>query len=177
MRTTVVPAQITTVEDRIAGSLGLTQVMLLIAPVFGGSALFVILPPFFNYAAYKVGLVVLLALLCGLLAVRVKGKILLLWAVVLLRYNARPMYYVFNKNSLHTREVAAIAETEELAEQEVVAASECVPLITLAPADQLKVEELVTDPTANVRFTTTKKGELRVLLTEVPRESLGQTAN
>src|SRR5438045_2898426 len=104
MRTTIVPAQITTVEDKIAGNLGLSQIMLLIAPVFGGSSLFVIFPPFFNYAAYKVVLIAITALLCGMLAVRIKGKILLFWLIAVLRYNLRPAYYVFDKNSMHNRE-------------------------------------------------------------------------
>ena len=42
MRTTVVPAQVTTVEDKIAGNLGLSQLLLLTLPVFGGSALFLV---------------------------------------------------------------------------------------------------------------------------------------
>jgi hypothetical protein len=34
MRTTVIPAQITTVEDRIAANLNLTQIILLLASLF-----------------------------------------------------------------------------------------------------------------------------------------------
>ncbi len=103
MRTTIVPAQITTVEDRIAGRLGMSQLLLIISPIFGGSAVFVVLPPFFNYATYKVVLIVCVASLSALLAIRIKGKILLFWAITLLRYNTRPKYYLFNKNSTHTR--------------------------------------------------------------------------
>src|SRR5471032_2198661 len=105
MRTTIVPSQITTVEDKIAGRLGLTQLLLLSATVFGASGIFVIFPPFFSYAVYKLVLIVSFAALCGLLAIRVKGKILLFWGTVLIRYNLRPRYYVFSNNSMHARDI------------------------------------------------------------------------
>lgn len=177
MRLTIVPAQITTVEDRIAGNLGLSQLVLLIAPVFGGSALYVILPPFFEYAEYKVGIIVILALLCGVLAVRVKGKILLLWAVVRLKYNHRPMFYVYNKNSLYTRQIVPAPTMEEPTTVDGRIEAKQEKIAGIAASDLLKVQQLVLNPNANVRFTTTKKGELRVHLTEVPRENLGTSAN
>ena len=177
MKSTIVPAQITTVEDRIAGNLGLSQVMLLIAPVFGGSALYVILPPFFEYAEYKIVIIVLLALLCGILAVRIKGKILLLWALVRARYNLRPSFYVFNKNSSYARRIDTAEPRHDQQTEGSVVRSKHPKITDVPPLDLLKVERLVADPNANVRFTTTKKGELRVILTEVPRESLGTPAN
>src|SRR5215204_1042792 len=112
MRTTIVPSQVTTVEDRVAGRLGLSQLLLLISPIFGSSIIFVVLPPFFNYAVYKVVLIVCVASLSALLAIRIKGKILLFWAITLLRYNTRPRYYLFNKNSAHTREIILPADID-----------------------------------------------------------------
>jgi hypothetical protein len=175
MRTTIVPAQITTVEDKIAGNLGLSQIMLLITPIFGGSAIFVILPPFFNYASYKVVLISLMALLCGLLAVRIKGKILLFWAITILRYNIRPTFYVFDKNSTHNRELSTAAVEE--ATKIVPVKPKHVLLPNLSVSDRLNVERVIASPTTNLHFTTTKKGALRVHLTEVTSESLSQTAN
>jgi hypothetical protein len=179
MRTTIVPAQITTVEDRIAGRLGLTQLLLLIAPIFGGSAIFVILPPFFAYAVYKVVLITCVAALCALLAIRIKGKILLFWAITLLRYNLRPRYYLFNKNSTHTREIVLPADmedetTEEPSTQEVTAP---IRKANLTTAERVQIEDLLANPAANVHITTTKRGELRVHLTEVQQENIGATAN
>ena len=177
MRTTIVPAQITTVEDKIAGRLGLMQVMLLVMPVFIGSGLFVILPPFFSYAIYKVMIIGTLALFCGLLAIRIKGKILLLWAIVLLRYNFRPRYYVYSKNTTHMRDIvsniAVLDEMEEEPRQTVIT----VPQRRLSVAELVTVETLLADPTANVHFMTNKKGALSVHLTEKPQESLSTPAN
>lgn len=179
MRTTIVPAQITTVEDRIAGRLGLSQLLLLIAPIFGGSAVFVIFPPFFNYATYKVVLIVCVAVLSALLAIRIKGKILLSWAVVLIRYNARPKYYLFNKNSIHARDIVTQAAMvmEEAEEKMPVAQPKRKVLPRLSTPERMRIEDLIANPTANLHVTTNKKGVLSVHLTEVQQESLGTTAN
>src|ERR1039458_6831582 len=105
MKVTIVPAQVTTVEDRIAGNLRLSQLLLLTTPVFSGSLLYVVLPPVFHGAIYKLVLIVALFIICSLMAIRIKGKILLLWLVVLVHYNLRPRFYVFNKLSTHGREM------------------------------------------------------------------------
>lgn len=178
MRTTIVPAQVTTVEDRIAGRLGLSQLLLIISPIFGGSAIFVILPPFFNYATYKVVLIVCIASLSALLAIRIKGKILLFWAITMLRYNMRPRYYLFNKNSDHTRDILTQAvddedPTDEPARQAAVPTRK----IHLTTAERVQIENLIANPTANVHFTTNKKGEVRVHLTEIQEENLGAATN
>lgn len=178
MRTTIVPAQITTVEDRIAGRLGLTQLLLLILPVFGGSAIFVIFPPFFAYAVYKAILITCVAVLCALLAIRIKGKILLFWVITLLRYNARPRYYLFNKNSTHTRDIVLPADIDDEPDEEVVAeTAKPTRKINLTTAERVQIEDLLANPDANVHITTNKKGELRVHLTEVQQKSLGASAN
>jgi hypothetical protein len=167
MRSTIVPAQVTTVEDRVAGRLGLSQLILLAAPVFLGSILYVILPPFFEYHVYKIVLMVVLAVACGLLAVRVKGQILLLWLIMLVRYNLRPRYFVYSKNSLHGRDKVEPIKSEEVADNGAKAPVTAHPkLPQLSTAELVKIEELLANPQANVRFTTNRKGELRVHITE-----------
>jgi len=167
MRSTVVPAQVTTIEDRIAGNLGLSQLLLLTVPVFGGSALFVILPPFFNYAVYKVVIIVCFAVLCGLLAIRVRGKILLQWVIAITKYNSRPRYYVYSKNDMHMRDdipKVKAEETEEKAEQKRPILER---LPQLSTAELVKIEDVITNPQANLHFKTNRKGELSVHITEV----------
>jgi hypothetical protein len=104
MKMTVVPAQVTTVEDRITGNLGFSQILLLIVPVFTAAGIFTLLPPFMGGALYKYVLMGVVALLFGLLSIRIKGKILASWLVTILRYNLRPKYYLFNKNVTTNRE-------------------------------------------------------------------------
>lgn len=91
MKMTVVPAQVTTVEDRIIGSLGFSQILLLVVPIFMSAALFVLLPPFLNGAVYKYVVMGVVALICCILAVRIKGKIVALWLVTIVRYVRLPI--------------------------------------------------------------------------------------
>lgn len=167
MKTTVVPAQVTTVEDKIAGNLGVAQMMLLAAPVFGGSLLFVVLPPFFSYAVYKVVLLVCLAVLCGVLAIRIKGQILLLWAVIFLKYNLRPRYYVYNKNDAYLRSVDDTAITDEESEQTIEDKAERYVPAPLSLQQIIAAETVLASPNANMHLDITSKGELRVRITEI----------
>lgn len=105
MRTTIIPAQITTVEDKIAGSLNLTQIILLMAPVLWGTLVYIVFAPAMKIAPYKIGLVFSVTLIFLLLALRIKEKIVVDWIGVLLRYKTRPKYYLFTKNDLTERVV------------------------------------------------------------------------
>lgn len=100
MITTNVPAQITSVEDRVTGKITVMQFALLSAPLLLGCFCFIILPPFFGLAIYKVIIIGLIALLCGTLAIRIKGKIILSHLVVFSKYYLRSRYYVYTKNTL-----------------------------------------------------------------------------
>jgi hypothetical protein len=166
MKTTIVPAQITTVEDRIAGSLGLNQLLLLSVPVFGGSALYIALPPTMHASLYKFVVIAVMAAVCGILSIRIKGKILLLWIVVIGRYNLRPRYYLFNKNNLVNREQSEPVKVEDETETEVKPVK-CRRLSPLSFSDTARLQSILENPASNLTFTSSKKGGLRVLITEV----------
>ena len=165
MRLTTVPAQVTTVEDRIAGSLGMSQLVLLFIPVILGSLLYATLPPGFHSAPYKVVILVALLTVCGILAIRVKGKVTLFWIIVLLRYWLRPRYYVFDKHSLSSREPYHSAPG--VSEKEVphtVERAYRIPSLSLEAV--AKAQELIENPVAHLTFET-RKGGLYVRITEV----------
>lgn len=103
MRTTVIPAQITTVEDRIAGNLNLTQIILLMIPVIFITIVFAVFPPKLHIALYKFPIVILISAICVILSLRIKGKVVLNWLSVLVNYNLRPKYYVYDKNDSYLR--------------------------------------------------------------------------
>lgn len=166
MKSTIVPAQITTVEDKIAGSLSLSQLVLLATPAFIGIGVYILLPPMGKMSLYKIIVVAVIALASGLLAIRIKDKILLLWAIILLRYNLRPRYHVFNKNDLHLRDTEMPHE-EEIVQSVVISEPASEPLPVLSIAEAIQLEELIAHPQANVQFLTDKKGDLRVHFNEV----------
>lgn len=166
MKVTVVPAQVTTVEDRIVGSLGFSQLVLIVAPVFIAAALFAVLPPAMGSAVYKYVIMGILAFLCCLLAIRIKGKILAAWLIVILRYNLRPKYYLFDKNVTTLRENYPVRQEEKQEEAPVKSKKRDVRP-RLGIPETAKVLAAIENPAAKVRFETGKKGNLHVRLTEV----------
>ncbi|MFZ1250563.1 MAG: PrgI family protein [Candidatus Microsaccharimonas sp.] len=171
MKSTVVPAQVTTVEDKVAGNLGFSQLILLAVPVFGGALLYAALPPSMNIALYKLVVIGIVALFSATLAIRVKGKIVLLWLVVLLRYNLRPKYYLFNKNSLQYREdypEPKVESTEKAHKQQVKKTIQA-PKLNLM--ELREVYTMLDNPNSKIRFETSKKGGINVHLTEIQEQS------
>ena len=168
MKMTVVPAQVTTVEDRIIGNLGFSQILLLIVPVFTATGIFTLLPPFMGGALYKYVLMGVVALLFGLLSIRIKGKILASWLVTILRYNLRPKYYLYNKNTESLRETYPTKKEEpEKATTTKTQRHTARPQLDI-PATA-RVLATIENPAAKVRFETGKKGNLHVRLTEIEK--------
>ena len=169
MRSTVVPAQVTTVEDRIMGSLGFSQLALLVIPVFIAAALFVILPPVMHSSPYKYAIMIVIGLLMGILAIRIKGKIILFWLITILRYNLRPKYYLFNKNTDTLRDNPQPSMQTEEEKAKSVTKRDTAKLPRLALHDATRVLETIQRQNSNLRFEMTKKGGLRVRFTEVDK--------
>ena len=168
MKITVVPAQVTTVEDRIIGNLGFSQILLLIVPIFIAAGVFVLIPPFMGGAIYKYIIMGIAAGIFCILAVRIKGKIVALWLVTLLKYNSRPKYYIFNKNSTLLRE--NYQNVKEQAEPDAATTTKPERKAKLNHLDipaTARVLATIENPAARVRFETGKKGNLHVRLTEI----------
>lgn len=166
MKATVVPAQVTTVEDRIMGRLGFSQLILLFIPVFFGGVLYMIAPPLFGSDLYKYIVTGVLAAVCMTLAIRVKGKIIAQWLNIILRYNVRPTYYLFDKNTLANRRdyVAPVEDAEVATESQKQTARTATPLALHEVASLMHRLER---PQSQLSFETTKKGGLYVRLTEI----------
>ncbi|MES2971463.1 MAG: PrgI family protein [Patescibacteria group bacterium] len=171
MKTTVVPAQVTTVEDKIAGNLSFTQLLLLVTPVFLDGAVFVILPPVFNYSLLKLVISIGIALACMTLAIRIKGKILLAWIAIIARYRLRPKYYLFNKNNLYLREQKPLFDLEPEPEQILEDEAEVFPPNLIPTAELVRLETAVHDPRANFHIKL-GKGGFRVHIREVKEETV-----
>ena len=105
MKNTVIPAQITTVEDKIAGNLNLTQIMLLMLPVFSGIVFYAMIFPQMKISITKIILESIIFIVSSVLAIRVKGKLIVNWLIVILKFNLRPKYYLFDKNNSYLREI------------------------------------------------------------------------
>lgn len=167
---TVVPAQVTTVEDRIIGNLGFSQILLLVIPIFISAGIFAIVPPFMGSTVYKYVIMGVVAMIFCILAIRIKGKILAFWLVTILRYNLRPKYYLFNKNSSNLREnYPARKEQQEPEKTATTKAAKQIPRHQLDIPATAMVLATLENPAAKVRFETGKKGNLHVRLTEIEK--------
>lgn len=168
MRTQVIPAQITTVEDRIAGNFSLKQILILLTPAFFATIVFVVFPPTMIITWLKVGIISAFGLVTTTLAIRLKGKLIIDWIVVLLKYNVRPKYYVFNKNDVDYRDLI-LPKKEKIepakVEKESKASEKLIPSITIKNLIQL--EDLIHSKDFDVRFSTAKKGGLNVAFEKI----------
>lgn len=98
MKTTIVPAQITSIEDKIGGNLTLHQLVLLMTPAFVAMITFIAMPSSMHVSAAKIALDLICLAVCAILALRVSGTLLFDWFVIYVNYVIRPHFYVFNKN-------------------------------------------------------------------------------
>jgi hypothetical protein len=169
MKVAVVPAQVTTVEDRIAGNLSMSQMMLLAIPVFGGSALFAALPPFMGGSPYKYVLLGMLALIACGLAIRIRGKIILFWMLLIVRYSLRPTYYLYDKHTLVSREV--LEPIKQHSKEHVVRTKKPhnTKLPNMSITDATHLMGIIENPAAKLRFAINKKGALYVRITEIEK--------
>lgn len=168
MKTSVVPAQVTTVEDKIAGNLSLTQLLMLATPIFASSGIYLAFPPFLRLTMPKIVLCSLIFLAFGILAIRVRGKILLVWLILILRYRLRPRYYVFDKNDTHLRNSGnASTQLKPEDEKRKPVARKRMPTFSLPTADLVRLEGAIADPRANFNFSANRKGGLDVRITQI----------
>jgi hypothetical protein len=168
MRSAAVPAQITTVEDKIAGNLTLQQMLFLTTPAFIDFAVYAILPHMLKLEPYKIFLMFTITTLSCLMAIRIKNQILFAWIHTILNFNRRPRYYVFDKNSLHLRKLwsessDSIANVEEGNGEHLQRKK----VSEISNEDMVIAQSLLGSQTLNISFSRSRKGELYVVLPEI----------
>ena len=152
MRTTIIPAQITTVEDKIAGSLNLTQIMILMVPVLWLALVYVVFYPSMKLAPYKLGLIIIVSTICLILALRIKDKIVAEWLGVVLYYHFRPKFWLYNKNDVTNRtidipDIPDIAVVKRQAKKTVKTKDQ-----ETSVSDLIKLEQLINSGKVAVRY-------------------------
>lgn len=166
MKRSIVPAQITTVEDRVLGNLTPYQAGLISLPLIFGVLFYATLPPHFHLKLYKIALIAGLELVGAILSIRVNDQMLIFWLMTRLRYNLRPRYYVYDKNDTYLRNISefvpVIAEKKVPKEKSVLA-----KLQEVAVPDAVRIEEIMADERVNLRFKTGKNGRLHVVANEI----------
>lgn len=168
MKTTIVPAQITSVEDKITGSLTMTQLALLGGPAFIGAGLYLVIPPALNLSLEKVVLWFALSAVCCALSIRVQGKLVLWWVRLILTYFRRPRHFVFDKNDAYLRNYGIEAESGKVCETAEVDAPVIErPKLRLGIAEISRLEAKLDLESTRVSYRTNKTGGLDVYISEV----------
>lgn len=158
MRTTIIPAQITTVEDKIAGSLNMTQILIMMFPVLWTALVYILLFPSMKLTSFKLVLIIFSTVTSGILALRIKDKIVAEWLGVLLKYRLRPKYFLFNKNDLTNRSL----DIPELPVEYVAVKKKAKKSIRnenfdLDIFDQVKLEHLINSGKVALHYQLSKK--------------------
>lgn len=146
MRTTVIPAQITTVEDKIAANLNLTQIVLLLSSLFIATFIYATFPPKLVFSFYKLPLFFITFIACGTLALRIKGKVVLNWLFILAAYYLRPQYYIYNKNDLTTRDIQFFVKPAKVRSAKAKKAVEKEQAKKLSISDLVQMETILANP-------------------------------
>lgn len=172
MRTTVIPAQITTIEDKIAGNLNLTQILILMVPVFWTTIVYTVFTPTMRLAWYKLPLIVIVLFVSLVLSLRIKGKVIIEWLFVLFRYFLRPKYYVLNKNDAYLRVLDLPVfekKPNKFFKLKLVKKVMVPALPKLNIADFVKLETAIANPRYTVSFKTGKKGGINVAFEQIKK--------
>lgn len=164
MKTQVIPAQITTVEDKIAGNLNLTQIMLLLLPAFWTSIVFTVFSPRLHLSLYKLPLVLIVLILCVVLSFRIKGKVVLSWLITILRYNLRAKYYIYNKNDSYFRtlDLPNLDKHKKTVSKKASVKVEQKMLLHPEIGNLVRLENFLANPKYSFSFKAGKKGGLNV---------------
>lgn len=166
MKVRSIPAQITTVEDKIAGNLNLSQMLLLMVPVFWGMIVYTLFAPVMHFAWYKLILFLIVALISLSLALRIKDKIVLSWIVILLKYNLRPTYYIYNKNEAHLRnmDVIRMEKAKKKISKAHIKHLNIQKNTQTSLGDLIRLENILSNPKYSFSIKSQKKGALYVAI-------------
>lgn len=165
MKVRSIPAQITTVEDKIAGNLNFTQIFLLMLPVFWLMIVYTLFAPYMQFAWYKLPIILVIGVTCVILSIRIKNKLILNWLVILLQYNLRARYYIFNKNDsyLRTMDIISLDKTKRRTHAKSFNREEKRALSApVSFGDLARLEGLLANPKYSFSIKTQKKGALYV---------------
>jgi hypothetical protein len=162
MKTSVVPAQITTVEDKIAGNMTFSQIVLLVIPLILGTVVYVTCPPLSKLSIFKFVVITVLFACFGLLAIRIKGRTVADWLVILLRFGLRPHLYLFTKNDLESRNVIASEKPKEAAAAVKQSAKKKQVKHKAVGPNQSALNRLLREPNLTVNLELGKKGGINV---------------
>lgn len=162
---TVVPAQITTVEDKLSGNFTVRQFAILMMPAIISMSVVLVAPPYSSMTWYKWLIIAVVSLLLVPLIIRVKGKIILDWVGIYARYLTRPKYYVYDKNTTYLRDTLTV-ETKVKSEVKIEQQRDLFKVKHLSEAEKNRLLGLLEDGKIQLQYRVNRKGQIDVIATE-----------
>ena len=94
MRISIVPAEMTSIQDKIIGDLNMNQVILLSTPLIFTILVYLFIPPFSKLSLLKMILCSISIISLAILSIKIDGKILLEHLKILISFFNRPRIYL-----------------------------------------------------------------------------------
>jgi len=146
--------------------------MMLMAPVFFMTLIYAVFPPSMSFVAYKLTLSVIFFVICITLSLRIKGKIVIHWLSILIRYNLRAKYYIYNKNESYLRTLhLPTTNKTPVAEKKLLKAK---ARKKIKPAiyrikNLVSLENMIGNDEVDFRYKIGKKGGLNVAFEQIKK--------
>jgi hypothetical protein len=169
MKTATVPAQVTTIEDRIAGNFTVSQLLILMLGFGLATIVYFFVAPRYHFNPVKAAVMLATVLCIVPLSLRIGDRILADWLVVLIRFWLRPRRYVFTKNDPSTRSLPPSKNMTTAITQIATSKPVSSAIETVSVPDKIRFDELLTSPSLAVRFVVAKKGGIDVTLAPLKR--------
>ena len=112
-------------------------------------------------------LICLAVFVCCSLALRIKGKIVIQWLVIFVRYTSRPRHYICNKNDSYNRNIFSEPRKKTVNKQSFVHKKAKETSQQLAVTDAIQLERVINHPQANLRFKFAKKGGMYISVSQI----------
>jgi hypothetical protein len=164
VRTHTIPSQVTTIEDRIAGNLSLTQILLLILPILLCIAVYAFFPPLSQLTILKTSMCFCVFFFSGTLAIRIKDKLILDWTIILSRFLLRPERYVFTKNCILEREYYPPEKLLKPRKTTTKPKTERSKQTSLLTQEIIELDQLLNRHNVALRFASNKQGGIDVVM-------------
>ncbi|MFA6518897.1 MAG: hypothetical protein WCV93_04605 [Candidatus Shapirobacteria bacterium] len=139
-------------------------------PIFWTTVLFAFVPPVMKLAWYKLPLIVIVLFVCLVLSLRIKGRVVLSWLLILWRFNVRPMYFIFNKNDNYLRDIEIPIMEKK---RKLVTVNSARPVDRkeneLAQVESVKFLHVINNQKNSLSFKLGKQGGLHVALKQIKK--------
>jgi hypothetical protein len=165
MKTTIVPAQITTVEDKIAGHFTLRQLLILVFAIFLDFIIFAVVPRQLKINAFKLLIIIFTTTLCTGLAYKHNDRIIASWTLLIFKYYKRPRIFIYNKNEQYLRQDFVLKAKEPVNKNRKINKIKEKTPVNASSDEIYKLNTLISEHSINIGIKNKKKSGVKLYVT------------